>query len=551
MRKIKNLAAAPGARPRLAASLAWAAALLLAAALYAHYSPFLTVDDVWFLDEAEAFYHGLPVLAGLDSMPLTGYCHSLLAHHLPAWWAKIFLPFSVISLLAVSFSAGAALAGARCGALAAGLAGLAFLSAGGLVNWGRYFETAVFTLISGLMAAFTLYYRDEGRTRDAVILGLLTGASLLCRSTFFLFPLFILAALLLWRGRLKITWGAAAALVLLPYAMLVPWWLMRGAAGQEFALFEAFRGKANVITGLLGYVGTIEGSYQEALKLAGLTGTENLWTWGLGRLAADPWGIAGAVPRRAWAVLAYKPLFTLLSLASLFAVRLDDKARLLAAFCLYLALVHLPMPVEPRYFVPLLIPLAALIARAAALRLWPDCAARSGPSGRAAAWLLAALILACVPGLYARMSHYASSVSAANQAAVLAREAAAFPGDRWLTERTGEADFAALHQRALELQDAGRHAESLRLLEALLQEQPRAAALWSDKGMQELRLGNKAKARDSFRKAIELDQGFIPAYLNLLSVTPEKAEAEKLRAAALAALRPRYSGLRPLLSGKK
>lgn len=649
MRKIKEIGAALEARPRLLAALAWAAALLLAAALYRHFSPFLAVDDAWFLGEAEAFYHGLPLRAGLDSMPLTGYYHSLLSHHLPPGWVKLFLPFAVLSLLAASFSAGAALCGRRCGALAAALAGAAFLSVGALVNWGRYFETAVFTLITALMAFFLLRYRETGSTRNAVLLGLLTGASLLCRSTFFLFPFFILAALLLWRGRLRITLGAAGAIALLPYALLAPWWLMRHLTGQEFALFETFRAKANIITGLLGYVQTIDGSYQEALRYAGLGGSENLWAWGLDQLASNPLLIIKAVLLRAWGVLVYKPVLTLLALASLFSAGLDDKTRLLTAFLLYFIVVHLPMPVEARYFVPLIPLLGALIGRGAALSLWPDCAARGNGWARAAAWTLAALVLAGPPAVYSNIAHYVRNIRAADGSAVIAQETAAHPGDPWLLERANEArllahlplgtpparastarlrfqyllsatlyenrllegagglpgleketralaflhglengvpagelpDERALNDllgyypplRALRLagricaadgaacaglrplslrwQNAGLYRESLALLDLLLHLHLRDARLWSDKGMQELMLGRRAAALASFRRAIDLDPQFIPAYLNLAGALGGGVAADEAYSLALANLTPPYENLRPLLEKKK
>lgn len=533
---------------KIYAWLAAAALAAIAAALYFHYSPFLAVDDIWFLGEAESFYHGVAVRAGLDSMPLVGHYYSVLAHGLPAGWERLFLPFAVLSLLAAAYAAGAALKGPRCGALSAAAAGLIFLSLGGLVNWGRYFETAVFTLVTALLAVFLLRYRESGRTRDAVALGLLTGAALLCRSTFFLLPPFILVALRLLRGDKKIKAAPAAAILLLPYAMLVPWWLLRYSLDLDFAFFETFRAKANIITGLLGHVHTIEGSYQEALALAGLNGSESLWNWGLARAAAEPLLLVKAVLLRAWAVFTYKPLVSLLAIASLFAARLDDRGKLLAAFCLYFIAVHLPMPVEPRYFVPLLIPLAALAARAAAARLWPDD--KPGTAGVWPAWALAALILAGPAAVYANLAHYARGIRTSDLAAVIAAEAEIHPGCRWLAGRAGEETFEALHREALALQEAGRHAESLRLLEGLIEKQPRAAALWSDKGMQELRLGKKDKARASFRKAVELDPGFIPAYLNLLYVTPDKAAAKKLRAAALANIKPLYEGLRPRLSAK-
>ncbi|OGR66047.1 MAG: hypothetical protein A2X31_12565 [Elusimicrobia bacterium GWB2_63_22] len=648
MKKLKALGAALEARPRLLAALAWTAALLLAAALYRHFAPFLAVDDAWFLDEAEAFYHGLPLRAGLDSMPLTGYYHSLLSHHLPPGWVKLFLPFAVLSMLAASFSLGAALCGRRCGALAAALAGASFLSIGALVNWGRYFETAVFTLITALMAFFLLRYRESGSTRHAVLLGLLTGASLLCRSTFFLFPFFILAALLLWRGRLRITPVAAGAIALLPYAMLAPWWLMRHLTGQEFALFETFRAKANIITGLLGYVHTIDGSYQEALRYAGLVGSENLWAWGLDQVAANPLLIVKAVLLRGWAVLVYKPVLALLALASLFAAGLDDKAKLLAAFLFYFIAVHLPMPVEARYFVPLLPLLGALIGRAAALTLWPDCAARGDGAGRAAAWVLAALVLAGPPAVYANIAHYVRNLRAADGSAVIALETASHPGDPWLLERANEARLLA-HQpletppaqapssrlrfqyllsgaiyenrflegagiapglekemralaflhglengvpageipgeqtlsamlgyypppRALRLagricaadgaacagllplslrwQNAGLYRESLALLDLLLHLRPRDARLWSDKGMQELMLGRRVAATLSFRRAIDLDPQFIPAYLNLAGALGRGVAADEVFSLALNNLTPPYENLRPLLENK-
>ncbi len=648
MKKLKALGAALEARPRLLAALAWAGALLLAAALSRHFSPFLAVDDVWFLDEAEAFYHGLPLLAGLDSMPLTGYYHSLLSHHLPAGWVKLFLPFAVLSLLAASFSAGAALCGRRSGALAAAVSGAAFLSIGALVNWGRYFETAVFTLITALMAFFLVRYRESGATRHAVLLGLLTGASLLCRSTFFLFPFFILAALWLWRGRLRITPGAAAAITLLPYALLAPWWLMRHLTGQEFAMFETFRAKANIITGLLGYVHTIDGSYQEALRYAGLGGSENLLAWGLDRIASNPLLLIKAVLLRGWAVLVYKPVLSLLALASLFAAGLDDKARLLAAFLFYFIAAHLPMPVEARYFVPLIPLLAALIGRAAALSFWPDCAARGGGGARAAAWTLAALVLAGPPAVYANISHYVRNLRAADGNAVLAQEAASHPGDPWLLERANEGSLlaglplgapparpgtarlrfqyllsdaiyenrflgdagglpgleketralaflhglengapagelpdertlnsllayypparalrlagsicysggaacAGLQELALRWQNAGLYRESLSLLNLLLSRSPRDARLWSDKGMQELRLGRGAAATASFRRAIGLDPHFIPAYLNLAGALGRGVAADEVFALARNNLTPPYENLRPLLEKK-
>lgn len=547
MQGIKELADALAARRRTRLALAGAWLAFLAALVYRRFSPFLRPDDVWFLGEAESFYHGVAVRAGLDSMPLTGYLHSLFSHHLASGWERVFLPLAILSLAGAAWSAGESLLRRR-GAAAAALAALVFISMDGMVNWGRYFETAVFTLVAALMAVFLLSYRESGRTRDAAIFGLLTGVSLLCRSTFFLLPPFMLGALWLTRGEKKISAGAVAAVLALPYAMLVPWWLMRHSLGLDFALFEPFRAKANIITGLLGYVHTIEGSYQEALALAGLDQSANLWNWGRAQAAAHPWLIVKAVLLRGWAVLAYKPLLTLPAAAALFFGRKDAGARLLWAFAAYFILVHLPMPVEPRYFVPLVIPLAALMAASLPS---PSGSVPAGPANAGpAAWLPAAALLAATAGLYARLPHYAAGARSADRAAVLAREAAAHPGDPWLAAMAGEAGFEAGHRRALELQDSGHYAEALATLEELLKGRPGDAALWSDKGMQELRLGRKEQARASFRKAIELDPGFIPAYLNLLYITPDKAAAQKLRAAGLANLKPPYEGLRQLLADK-
>jgi len=428
-------------RPRLLAALAAALVVLLAAACYRHYSPFLSIDDNWFLSEAEAFYHGLGTGAELDSMPLTGFYYSLLAHHFSPLWLKFFLGFSVVSFTLVTFALGSALCSPACGALGSAIMLAVFLSFRTLVNWGRYFETSVFTLLTGLIAVFLLYYRASGKKRDAAALGILIGCSLLCRSTFFLFPFFLFAYFLFQREQLKLDWRTSLLIVALPCLMLAPWWLMKWELFHKFTLFEAFRAKANIITGLLGFVNTINGGYQEALSIAHLDASADLWAWGLGQLRHNFTGIAGAVILRLWKTLAFAPLLSILALGSLFAARLDGKLRALLALLLYFIGIHALMPVEDRYFIPLIPILALLIARGAVLRCGfagPEPGNAGGGYSRLSNYLLAGL-LACGPLLlYAHLRSYSANLRSPDRDAVLRLETAAYPDDTWLLEQTNE-----------------------------------------------------------------------------------------------------------------
>ena len=228
--------------------------------------------------------------------------------------------------------------------------------------------------------------------------------------------------------------------MVLPFLMLVPWWLMKWELFHEFTLFETFRAKANIITGLLGFVNTINGGYQEALSIAHIDASTSLWSWGAGQFRSNFFGIAGAVAIRLWKVFTFEPLLSALALGSLFISRHDQKVRALFYFLFYFAAIHLLLPVEDRYFIPLLPVLSVLIARSAVL-LCGGCPNGKTAAGRYAAYAsyLLAGLLACGPlALYAHTRIYSANIKARDEAAVLRRETAAFPGDAWLLERNNE-----------------------------------------------------------------------------------------------------------------
>ncbi len=192
--------------------------------------------------------------------------------------------------------------------------------------------------------------------------GAAAGVTLLIRSPLFLFP--PLAALYRFlsakAGSRKLLLGSLLFLIC-AYAPLAPWARLNHSLSGRFNLLEEERPAANVITGAMGMVYTIEG---DARALAGLSRTESVYPWAIKTVLASPVKYAFAVLKRVWQVFLMFPLLFLLAGCGLFLSR-SAETKFLAFFCAYFISIHCLLSVEERYFQPLWCALALIPAAGA------------------------------------------------------------------------------------------------------------------------------------------------------------------------------------------
>jgi len=192
--------------------------------------------------------------------------------------------------------------------------------------------------------------------------GLALGATLLVRSSLFLFPPVAAALELLFAVRPRKTVLKEAAFFLLgAYILLVPWVRLNYFVSGRFIPLENERGTANLITGVKGAIFTMEG---DSRALAGLSREDSVFKWAVSEVLREPGAYFSAVAKRIWFVLKMFPFTFLLAALALFYLRRKADPFLIA-LAAYFLIIHCLLSIEERYFYPLSYLLGFLIAGAA------------------------------------------------------------------------------------------------------------------------------------------------------------------------------------------
>lgn len=179
--------------------------------------------------------------------------------------------------------------------------------------------------------------------------------------------------LLLWRLLFMGGWRAPrlflrdqALPLCLPTALLLCLWCgVAFAATGQFVPPEESRATSNVISGAMGFVGTIEGNFRQ---IAGLANGENPYAWALGYILADPLNYLRAIPYRALVAFNIAPWTFSIAITGMILFRAAPFYRAAGLVALYFLGAHCAMSVEARYFWALL-PLGSAAALAAIFRL--------------------------------------------------------------------------------------------------------------------------------------------------------------------------------------
>lgn len=375
------------------------------------------------IERGEALLHGIPRPGAAWAMPAYSVPNAVLCAHLPRP-AAVGVRFAVLLAAAgAAFALGAFLFSPLSGAAAALLFCLAPPSSESGERW--------LYVLAVLLTAWMLVRRARkpSPARTAA-LGASLGAGFLMMSVLFLFP-FLVTAWEWARGRARRR--DAALLCALPFLFLVPWIVMNWRVSGRLIVFEDGRVDANIITGALGYVGTI--GMADPRDLMGAAAGENIYVWAARELLARPLAYLGAVGRRALAAASLNPLLLLLSAGSLWLHRGREEVRQLALLAGYLVAIHCLMPVQANYFAPAW-PLFAVLAsglllpwdRPSSPRLTRACA--TGVHGA-----FALLLLASIPVLGLAWAYPSRSAGSG----ALERELARHPRDPWLWDERGMA----------------------------------------------------------------------------------------------------------------
>ncbi|MBI4678720.1 MAG: tetratricopeptide repeat protein [Elusimicrobia bacterium] len=320
------------------------------------------------LHAGEDLIHG--VRSGVNvsyAMPLQSVLSALVSH-LPA--GRLLAAALVVwtATMVLAFTLGCLLHSPLAG-------GLSALAASRLLVPGLDYP-AVYPVCVLLAANVLAWAGRSPGLWGGLALGAALGLSLLERSPLFLFPL--VAAVYALRTRQSAPrqrWSYAAALVLTPLVLLIPWMRMNHALHGRLVVFEAGRADANIVSGSLGAVSTLEGDH---FRLVGVPEDLSPLAWAAGQVLGDPLRYLAACARRAGLVLSMHPALFLLAAVGLTLFRSRHGFRLCGLLAAYYFAVHCAMPVQPRYFTPLWPILAGLAASLAAEAALPA----AEPSGR-------------------------------------------------------------------------------------------------------------------------------------------------------------------------
>jgi tetratricopeptide (TPR) repeat protein len=218
-----------------------------------------------------------------------------------------------------------------------------------------------FGLLVLAVCAAVLCWNEKPGPRRAGLAGACIALSLLCRSSLFLLPPFLLAAsaAIPALGRLRRGWAVLLAASYLP---LAPWVARNYWHSRSFTPFEQGAADRNLYAASLGFLENIDGyGYQDVL--AGRLDTAPLDSAGpaarirdLAReeISQHPLSYAFSTMKRFVLSLRLHWLSWALAVLLLFWRRREAGPALLAAVALYFFAVHSPMSWEARYFDPVL-----------------------------------------------------------------------------------------------------------------------------------------------------------------------------------------------------
>jgi hypothetical protein len=321
----------------------------------------------------------------------------------------------------LTFAAGALFRGRGAGLLALAAAGVFEIS--GAFSYDA--EQSFYSCFLLLLLCLLLRRGRKDSWRLSALSGLALGAGLLVRTPLFLFaPAAELCRRFCGAGRGRAFWLRAGLFLAASVVLLLPWGRLNHFVSGKFALLDAQRAACNLVTAARGAVYTMNG---DPAALGAPGGASPLGYY-LREAAASPLSFALTVLRRLRAILQFHPALLLLFLAAAVFSRGRDRLPLLLLPGYFLA-IHALLPVEERYFYPLLFLLPPLFGAPFFKNSSGDRLAEGITSVCAALGLAAALLVSGLVLAYPARARHNSA-----QGVTFAAASARLPADRTLRE---------------------------------------------------------------------------------------------------------------------
>lgn len=220
-------------------------------------------------------------------------------------------------------------------------------------------------LVLSAALSLALWLRRPSR-RGALMAGLCVGAGIMCRSTLFLFPIFLAVALRLARKTAPVPRRQLVLFVAASFLALAPWVLRNSIALRAFIPFERNTFQDTLFAASTGAVQF--DSTQLDLSGCRPATADCLLSATRRELRAHPWRYVATSMLRLARSLAYYPLVTLLAFFGLLLARPGASRLALGAIVAYFFLIYVPFASVPRFIEPVLPCLIVLAGCAAA---WP------------------------------------------------------------------------------------------------------------------------------------------------------------------------------------
>ena len=281
---------------------------------------------------------------------------AVLQYHGPLWFREAACGYFFVLPVILSFSAAALIHSFPAGVLAAGasalLAHLIFKS--GNIAYEQHLEqimisSSMLMLVCGSSLKFRSY------ARKSLLIGLLLAMCLYTKGIIAPFVPLLLAYEAYWNKEGAPLAEQRPAMIAFLSAMAL-WSFVNLTSGNGFVFLEGATRAGNlIVTGALGFVASIEGDWR---ALAGIAPDRNIYVWAVIETLSHPLRFILAFFGRLRLMLFITPLLPRLYvlpalwLAGAFALRKLAAARVLMLLTSYLLLLHLLMPAESRFFVP-------------------------------------------------------------------------------------------------------------------------------------------------------------------------------------------------------
>lgn len=310
-----------------------------------------------------ALLYGLPGNEILDFMPLAEVIQGLIDSTVGC------LPHIMVPLMTALLVVAGAMTTerpARPTALTILAAAIFWLPYTALVST---YDTEQFLYGSTILLFALALAEEDGTAKSRWRIGTAFSLCICVRSPMLPFLPLLLLWRLAWRGgwRKPIIFMKEEALPLLgpAAAVLCLWSGISLAATGRISPPEGMRAVSNLISGAMGFVGTMEGNYRQ---LAGISQESNPYFWALGHILENPLPYLRAIPLRALVAFNVAPVTSCVAIAGMVLFRSIPFYRTAGVITLYFLCVHCAMSVEGRYFSALL-PLVSTVALAALFRL--------------------------------------------------------------------------------------------------------------------------------------------------------------------------------------